>query len=356
MLRLHLTTDDLAQIRVATAPDPMWEILLSLHLLRSRAAPVAFGAWRRAMRGRLAGAERARIEPLVPLAPPVGYSPDFLTPSPGAAGTAEGIERVLATPRRHLRADLTRLASQRRLPGWTGALADGDPATLRRLGTAIAAYHQVAVAPHWQQIHARFDADRALRGRMLLDGGVDRLLNGLNPAIRWRPPVLEMRHYRADRDVVLDGRPLLLVPSFFCWQHPISLYDWDRPPTLVYPVNHDVSWFASAARGDPERRLSTLLGPSRAAVLDAIAAGCTTTELARRVGISRAGASQHATALRDAGLVVTARLGKAVQHTLTPLGAALLDGPAATSHSGRKAGCFQRDVKGVARFRATGGG
>ncbi|MFD0744798.1 ArsR/SmtB family transcription factor [Phytohabitans flavus] len=327
MLRLHLTTDDLAQIRVATAPDPMWEILLSLHMLRSRAASVTFGAWRRAMRGRLAGAERARIEPLVPLAPPVGYSPDFLTPSPGAAGAADGIERVLATPRRHLRADLTRLAAQRRLPGWTSGLARGDPPTLRRLGDAMTVYHRVALTPHWEQIHARFDADRALRGRLLLDGGIDRLLNSLNPAIRWRPPVLEMRHYRADRDVTLGGRPLLLVPSFFCWEHPISLFDWGRAPMLVYPISHDVSWFDSTKRGDPERRLSALLGHSRAAVLDAIAAGVTTTELARRVGISQAGASQHATALRDAGLVVTARLGKAVQHTLTPLGAALLNGP-----------------------------
>jgi Helix-turn-helix domain len=60
------------------------------------------------------------------------------------------------------------------------------------------------------------------------------------------------------------------------------------------------------------------------AQLSAIAQGCTTTELADRVGISLAAASQHASVLRDAGLITTRRQGSAVLHVLTPLGAELL--------------------------------
>ena len=68
-----------------------------------------------------------------------------------------------------------------------------------------------------------------------------------------------------------------------------------------------------------------LLGRSRAAVLEAVADGCTTTELARRAGVSLASASQHAAVLRDSGLLVTRRTGKSVHHSLTVLGAALLN-------------------------------
>ena len=70
--------------------------------------------------------------------------------------------------------------------------------------------------------------------------------------------------------------------------------------------------------------LAALVGRNRAAVLSAVADGCTTTELAGRVGISLAAASQHASVLRDAGLITSCRQGGAVLHALTPLGADLL--------------------------------
>lgn len=57
-----------------------------------------------------------------------------------------------------------------------------------------------------------------------------------------------------------------------------------------------------------------------------LADGCTTGELARRLDISPAGASQHATVLRRAGLVLSTRRRNLVLHTLTPLGRALLGG------------------------------
>ncbi|MCU7730852.1 helix-turn-helix domain-containing protein [Actinoplanes sp. KI2] len=62
----------------------------------------------------------------------------------------------------------------------------------------------------------------------------------------------------------------------------------------------------------------------RAAVLRAIEAPCTTTELARRAGTSVTSASQHAAVLRKAGLITTVRRGGAVVHSLTNLGTALL--------------------------------
>lgn len=52
----------------------------------------------------------------------------------------------------------------------------------------------------------------------------------------------------------------------------------------------------------------------------------TTTELARRIGVSNATASAHASALRAAGLLTTTRTGRAVHHRRTALGELPLNG------------------------------
>ncbi|MFG2834800.1 ArsR/SmtB family transcription factor [Streptomyces zaomyceticus] len=74
--------------------------------------------------------------------------------------------------------------------------------------------------------------------------------------------------------------------------------------------------------------LSAALGRTRTEVLRALTEPRTTTELARRTGISNATASAHATALRAAGLITTTRTGRSVHHERTPLGALLLTGGA----------------------------
>jgi DNA-binding transcriptional ArsR family regulator len=57
-----------------------------------------------------------------------------------------------------------------------------------------------------------------------------------------------------------------------------------------------------------------------------LADGCTTTGLARRLGVSPSTASHHAGVLRDARLIQTTREGNTVHHRLTDLGATLLNG------------------------------
>ncbi|MEK8108036.1 winged helix-turn-helix domain-containing protein [Micromonospora sp. M12] len=81
----------------------------------------------------------------------------------------------------------------------------------------------------------------------------------------------------------------------------------------------------AAASGAARDSLAALLGRTRAAVLQASDEGCTTGEVARQLNISPAAASQHATVLRNAGLLVSHRERNSVLHTLTPLGRAMLD-------------------------------
>ncbi|EME99799.1 ArsR family transcriptional regulator [Streptomyces mobaraensis NBRC 13819 = DSM 40847] len=260
---------------------------------------------------------------LAPLVPPRGYFPDFLTPAEGVLGLETGVEALRATPADRIHDELGRLSTVRTLPAWIRSLAEGDARAFGKLITALHDYHEAAIAPYWAHIQARIEADRAIRGRALLDGGADALLSSLPPTMRWHAPVLEC-DYPVDRDLRLNGRGLLLVPSFFCRGNPVTLRNPDLTPVLVYPARHCAE--SAPPVQDAPRSLGKLVGQTRSAVLGSIGGGCTTSELARRVGVSAASASQHAGVLREAGLVLTLRHGSAVLHTLTPLGAALLRG------------------------------
>ncbi|MEO3977962.1 helix-turn-helix domain-containing protein [Streptomyces sp. CAU 1734] len=279
--------------------------------------------WRGRLRGTLAPAAR----PLLLLAPPRGYSPDFLTPAEGVACAESGIEAILSVPRTRLRMDMATLGREQQLPSWARVLADGRPEALRGLGSALRQYHRQALRPHWRQIAATVDADRAARAGAFLAGGTDGLLASLHPAITWEPPVLRVR-YPVDRDLHLQGRGLRLVPSFFCRGKPICLRDAELTPVLVYPVVRTLGALDQIAATPGTDTLARLLGRTRAATLCMIAGSEHTTghEIARRLEISPASASEHATVLRDAGLIRSLRVRNTIRHALTPLGMELLEG------------------------------
>ncbi|MFE7272116.1 hypothetical protein [Streptomyces sp. NPDC057623] len=81
-VRIHFSDDDLAGIRLAQAPDPMWEALLSMHMLQTDTGSAVFGGWRGRVRRELA----AGVRPLLRLAPPVGYRRSFAVLRPSGRG------------------------------------------------------------------------------------------------------------------------------------------------------------------------------------------------------------------------------------------------------------------------------
>ncbi|MFJ7160095.1 ArsR/SmtB family transcription factor [Streptomyces sp. NPDC101118] len=328
MLRIHFTGVDLARVRMAGRPDALWETILSFHRLRDRRDARLFGEWRTETRTRLNGETRL-LGALIPIR---GYFPDFLTPAEGRYGVDLGLDALRGTRASRLRGELARVGAGAPMVPRLRELAEGGTEQLGRLVTELRAYHRVAVEPYWTHIQAQIEAERAARGRALLDGGADELLSSLPPMLRWRSPVLEC-DYPVDRDVRLRGRGLLLQPSFFCRRTAVTLADPELPPVLVYPAAAQLSSAATPRGADPgtHRTLGKLVGHTRSVVLQAIGDGATTSELARRAGVSLASASQHACVMREAGLVTTLRHGNAVLHTVTPLGAALLKGGAVAS-------------------------
>lgn len=339
MLRIFFSSGDIARTRVAPAADQVWELVLSLHLLQGRSRDPMMAGWRRGVSGGL----RRKTVPgqlrlLLALSPPRGYFPDFLTPYQSMYGLGPGLDALRSTPVGSLERDLTVLARENplALPGSASALARGDGDALEHLTDSMRIYQTTAIEPYWSRIQAAVEADRLRRGRALLDGGTEGLLASLRPAMRWESGVLEVPDYPAIRELHLDGRGLLLVPSFFCARMPVTLLDPELPPVLVYPVDRlggltpapgeGVGPVPVTGREEGRAALAALLGRTRARVLEVVDDGCSTGEVARRLHISAAAASQHTTVLRNAGLLVSHRDRNTVLHSLTPLGRAVLTG------------------------------
>lgn len=323
-LRIHFSPRDLTGVRFAEGPDPLWELLLSLHVLQEDRPGPQLDRWRTRVRR----TEHARE--LCAIAPASGYSPDFLTPPEGAAGLEAGLEAILRTPAHRVHEELSLLPEERERPSWAERLPR-DGAALTDLLSQLSGYHDEALRPHWSHFERQVRADLDARSRLLAVDGMSAMFATLHPMLSWDPPVMRLHGSHVAGDLELGGRGLRLVPSFFCRTVPTLLADPRLPPVLVYPIAHDPSWLAPEPEVlvRPETALSALLGATRAKTLHAVAAarGCTTTELADLTGVSVASASYHASILRGAGLLETRREGTAVRHTLTTLGGSLLRPP-----------------------------
>ncbi|MEU9829380.1 ArsR/SmtB family transcription factor [Micromonospora chersina] len=336
MLRIHFTVDDATKVRVVVL-GPLAELQLSFNRLQRPKTRTLFDPWRTPT------ADGARA-----LSPDVGVIARYIASSWGQVDLftlvgstddyAEAVDRlcrVPAGPLRHEFAFAPTVAGVR--AGWIGDFAHGDRAARQRLTNALADYHAVAIKPYWSRIRVLLDNERATRIDVMATHGLDAMLAGLAPALHWRSPVLEVPGYLSPNrsigstvtDVHLQGRGLVLAPSLFSNADPGLFIPWnDDPALLIYPVDLDAPaalrlWRRTDEPG--ERALAALLGATRAAALHVIADGCTTTELAQRIGISPGGASQHATVLREAGLVVSRRHRNTVRHSLTGLGTGLLN-------------------------------
>jgi DNA-binding transcriptional ArsR family regulator len=319
VLRIHFTPEDVGRVRIASEPDPLWETVFSVWRLRRPGPELIYGRWRdHALRT----SRRDDLELLLPLVRGA-YYPDFLTPAEGSQGLSAALEVIKSTPATRLREELEELVRHAGpKPSWMARLAEGESEMIQRLAGALQSQYESAIAPFWAEGRAHIEAERSRRARVLLDQGAEGLLDSFRPMMRWEPPVLEV-DTPFDQTLHLDGRGLVLLPSFLSYGTPDALRDTTLPPVLVYPIEHDLTLNPGLRPADGAS-LAALIGKTRTSLLESLGDGRTTSELARRVGVSAASVSQHTAVLREARLIQTNRAGKAVVHTLTPLGEALL--------------------------------
>ncbi|TCC02975.1 helix-turn-helix domain-containing protein [Kribbella soli] len=322
-LRMVFDRDDLHRVRLADGPDPLWELVLSLHAAREPQVPAHLARWREQASIRVTAHDHARkwLGILFTLVPLEGNFPDFLTPAYSGDSIDAGSETIARTRRSLLRPDLEAVFTGRTPPQWVRELAAGDHRRLTDVAGAMHTGYDVLLEPVWHELTGTVGADRRTRTDALARGGVDALLGSIPGVIGWDGQVLEIGYGLRDHTVHLRGRGLTILPSYFCTERPITLIDPELPPVLVYPAADGIQSGPRTASA----QLVALLGRTRAECLAALATTLTTSGLAARVGTSVGSASKHATVLREAGLITTVRHGGAVRHHVTELGAALLD-------------------------------
>lgn len=312
MLRLHFSTTDVLTTRFATDPAPLMELGLALATLQ-RHDPL-YDGWRAHHRSRLP--ERAR--PLLELIPASGAGPLFLDPI--GPDLEPALDLVKSTPTPVVRGELRRVFGPgQRVSPWVRALDRRDSDAWCTLSAAMTAAYDAVLAGDWQRLRAGFDADVALRSQQLVRLGFQATLADLHPGSTWDGDVLQIPSAYPG-DLYLEGRGLTLLPSLYWRAHPLYCGQPDGSLLLLYPSATPLPLVLGGLTGDG---LGDLLGATRAEVLRLSHEQMTTSEIARSAGISVASASQHAKVLRLAGLVSSRRVGKAVVHAPTLLGAGL---------------------------------
>jgi DNA-binding transcriptional ArsR family regulator len=322
--RIHFTEDDLSRVQVSPTLGPLAETVMAVSLLRCPQPPrKAFREWHGQVRSKVT----PRMRPLTALIPPGCHGVDLYTLTGETTTIEAGVQALLEVPREQLLVEMEYVDRLNRLPASSWTMA--ETGELEELAEAVEVAYRELVQPYWPRISTRLHAAQAARRRTLAREGAARLLASLQgQQIRWRPPVLEVL-IPGQGDMYLEGKGLMLVPSVFVGAGPTLHENPNKPmepPRLIVPagdsgIGHPPLWDGPRRRG---AALAALVGRNRAAVLGCVADGCTTSELAERVGISIAAASQHVAVLRGAGLVISHRQGSAVLHMLTPLGAELL--------------------------------
>jgi len=309
--------------RVRFAISPLIEVHTSLTALDEPPGATLHFPWIATARSRL---EDLDLDLLRAVQPPGGNAPDFVHPAPRLPVTTleDELEEMLATPAERVRDELRRAYFPSPVPPVLEPFMDRTQHALTHLAELIREYWRQALEPHWDRIHSLLEGDILFRARQMADSGLG-------------PPLADLhRQVRIDGDLMiidklaevtcdLGGRGLLLVPSAFTWPHLGALIDAPCQPTLVYPAR-GVGLLWEDQMSTKLNGLEELIGRRRAAVLADLDEPRSTTELARRLGLSAPSVSQHLSILRQAAVVRAHRVGRIVLYSRTASGDALLLG------------------------------
>ena len=321
MITLRFGPAALAHVRFAISP--LVEVRRSRRLLDDPGAGALHLPWVVEARKLTADLDLSLLRALDPTGV---YTPDFVSPPPDTplAELEDELAVVAATPPEQARAEVQRSYRHKpRLPDVLEPFVADPAAGLAEVVALLRVYWERTLAPHWPRVRTLLEGDVLHRARQMADGGADRLFADVDPTVSWADGVLSIDKGSVEQDVDLQDRGLLFVPSAFAWPDVLLVTDPRWQPTLVYPAR-GVGTLWEADRPPVPDALGALLGKVRAAVLMALDHPRSTTDLARSLGVSAGGVSQHLGILRAAGLVHGHRVGRVVLYLRSPAGDGLV--------------------------------
>jgi DNA-binding transcriptional ArsR family regulator len=321
VIELVLRHADVAQVRFAHSP--VHELVASAMTVRDPGRQTMHRRWLHWARSRLHG---HCFELLFALTPPNQYIPDFLTPvhNSGPGDLDEEFEKIASTGVDEVRAQLDEMVRggpSGRLPAAAQVLYDDPAGQLGRLVDELRGYWRLVVEPVWGRVFALTADDVGYRLQQCADEGIGRVLNSVSGQISYADNVITVdKRFNCRHD--LGGGGLVLMPCVFVWPGVMVSCCGTAQPSLSYPPRGLGS--AWEERSDPlPDALGALVGRTRAAMLDVLVLPVTTTQLAARLDISAAAASQHLQVLKAAALVASRRQGRQVLYQRTSAGTVL---------------------------------
>ncbi|WP_026412332.1 ArsR/SmtB family transcription factor [Actinomadura oligospora] len=329
-MRLNLVaeTQDLGHTRIAVSPLQNLVIGFWGHQPSREAR-----AWQRARR-RLVPHAAAPLLELINAHP--WYVPDFLTPVLPAPRDGAGpsfateLEALRSLTEARILEDLRYVDALPRAPRSVRELREGSGRRLAGLVDGARSLFRACLAEDWPGIEQRLRADIAQRGAQMATAGPASMLSGLSSRLTWRDDATltltfnacRRTHGPEERTISLSGHGLLLMPSPFTGPDSLAITGSVTSSRQAVIAYHATAPTPGPAHG--RDALTVLVGRGRARALRAVQGTATTTELAGRLGVGKSTASEHASALRAAGLITTHRAGRSVRHTTTELGRRLL--------------------------------
>jgi DNA-binding transcriptional ArsR family regulator len=332
MITIHLAPDDFSELRFAFSP--LTELIMSVKVLRDPSRHALHIPWVSETRALVQGLD---VSLLLSLVAGAGYVPDFLTPPPEGPYPSfeEELKRVEATPANEVVREVESYARHLErngdgtLPDPAHRLLESPQVGMRDLVDVLQAYWDASLEHHWPRISALLEGDVLYRARRLALEGAEGLFQDLHQVVSWRDGDL-LLDKRFDAEVRPAGRGLVLVPTAFGWPELSVIIEEPWQPTILYPPR-GIANLWEAHQAATESSLDALLGRTRAALVRSLEVPMTTSELAKRLGVTAGAVSQQLGHLRRAGVIEAQRSGRGVYSRLTPLGTSLvslLDTPA----------------------------
>ncbi|MEO3742436.1 DUF5937 family protein [Plantactinospora sp. B5E13] len=323
---IDVTPADVAASRFAISP--LGETMSAARLHAGQHSSAALTPWVARTRDRYLRLRREypAVGALLGLLRRGGYNADFIQPPPAGIGLsfADELATVRATPLAQARDELARNLAGNRPPAAYARRIFESPDVVGRIADAIEATWETLVAPDWPRLRAVLERDVVQRAGRLTTYGWAAALADLDPRLRFVSDDggsrIEVRHRDQNR-YPLAGQGLLFVPSAL---GPLITYvDPPWPHAIVYPARGVGDLLGPPPTDGGPDALDRLIGPTRAAVLRALAVPATTSQLVVQLGTGLGNVGGHLAVLRDAGLVSRTRTGRSVRYARTPLGDAL---------------------------------
>ncbi len=277
MITYVLTLDDALRCRFTISP-----VSEVVHLARAMARPLVFRegahvAWLK--RQRAAVAELQREHDLRPLLTALGsgsYYPDFFTPSQRrpVADVRDEFAAMRATGAADARRQIDFCLAQLDTVDRDVERQLRNRAALGRLVDLLEVVWGRLVAPEWPRLQDILERDVLYRSREL--------------------------QAKTEATRVLDGQGLTLQPSAFIWPFAGTMVCPGHPATLIYPSRGVASLFWEP--NDEHAALASLIGPTRAQILQELELPSHTLGLARRFNRSPGNIADHLKVLLRTGL------------------------------------------------------